>query len=254
MLTNCNYIGNVRYATKDEKRNFEVKGNHEPIISEELYNEAQELIGRISKKSYTKRPKEENYFSGILYCGKCGAGLVTHNDSSKNKNGEKVFKGGYRCVGYRRKTCNASNILHKNAERAFLNYLDQIEDFSAAHGRAPTVKEISKEFGVEESEVVFTLGSTRMPLSIYEQNDYKDEKSRELLDKLPAVDNQEEMVEKMQLKTALEKLPEREKKIIMLRYFRDMTQSEVAEVIGVSQVQISRIESKVFSEMKKMLG
>lgn len=63
-----------------------------------------------------------------------------------------------------------------------------IEDFSAAHGRAPTVKEISKEFGVEESEVVFTLGSTRMPLSIYDQNDYKDEKSRELLDKLPAVD------------------------------------------------------------------
>lgn len=132
MLTNCNYIGNVRYATKDEKRNFEVKGNHEPIISEELYNEAQELIGRISKKSYTKRPKEENYFSGILYCGKCGAGLITHNDSAKNKNGEKVFKGGYRCGGYRRKTCNASNILHKNAETAFLDYLEQIEDFFAA--------------------------------------------------------------------------------------------------------------------------
>ena len=126
-----------------------------------------------------------------------------------------------------------------------------IEDFSAAHGRAPTVKEISKEFGVEESEVVFTLGSTRMPLSIYEQNDYKDEKSRELLDKLPAVDNQEEMVEKMQLKTALEKLPEREKKIIMLRYFRDMTQSEVAEVIGVSQVQISRIEKKALAALRQ---
>ena len=93
-----------------------------------------------------------------------------------------------------------------------------------------------------------------MPLSIYEQNDYKDEKSRELLDKLPAVDNQEEMVEKMQLKTALEKLPEREKKIIMLRYFRDMTQSEVAEVIGVSQVQISRIENKIVSDMKKQLS
>ena len=104
-----------------------------------------------------------------------------------------------------------------------------IEDFSAAHGRAPTVKEISKEFGVEE-------------------------KSRERLDKLPAVDNQEEMVEKMQLKTALEKLPEREKKIIMLRYFRDMTQSEVAEVIGVSQVQISRIENKIVSDMKKQLS
>ena len=61
----------------------------------------------------------------------------------------------------------------------------------------------------------------------------------------------EEMVEKMQLKTALEKLPEREKKIIMLRYFRDMTQSEVAEVIGVSQVQISRIEKKALAALRQ---
>ena len=62
------------------------------------------------------------------------------------------------------------------------------------------------------------------------------------------------MLEKMQLKTALERLPEREKKIIILRYFRDMTQSEVAEVIGVSQVQISRIENRVVNEMKKQLS
>lgn len=129
-----------------------------------------------------------------------------------------------------------------------------IEDFSAAHGRAPSVREIAAEFGVEESEVVFTLGSTKMPLSIYEQSDYKDEKSRELLDTLPTVDNQDDMLEKMQLKTALERLPEREKKIIILRYFRDMTQSEVAEVIGVSQVQISRIENRVVNEMKKQLS
>ena len=58
----------------------------------------------------------------------------------------------------------------------------------------------------------------------------------------------------MQLRTAIEELPERERKIIMLRYFRDMTQSEVAEVIGVSQVQISRIESRVVAEMKRRLG
>lgn len=130
MLTNCNYIGNVRYATKDEERNFEVQGNHEPIIEIELYEETQELISKISKKSYTKRPKEENYFSGILYCGKCGAKLVTHDDYSKNKDGEKIFKGGYRCSNYIRKKCNASNILHKNVEKAFLEYIERIEDLS----------------------------------------------------------------------------------------------------------------------------
>ncbi len=131
MLTNCNYIGKVRYATKDEERNFEVQGNHEPIISNELYEEAQELISKISKKSYTKRPKEENYFSGVLYCAKCGARLITHNDLYKNKSGEKIFKSGYRCSNYIRKTCSASNISQKSVETAFMDYIEQIEDFSA---------------------------------------------------------------------------------------------------------------------------
>lgn len=131
MLTNCNYIGKVRYATKDEERNFEVQGNHEPIISTELYEEAQELISKISKKSYTKHPKEENYFSGVLYCSKCGAKFVTHNDIYKTKNGDKVFKVSYRCSNYIRKTCNASNISQKNVESAFMAYIEQIEDFSA---------------------------------------------------------------------------------------------------------------------------
>ncbi len=129
-----------------------------------------------------------------------------------------------------------------------------IEEERAQRGEAPSLREVAEHFNMEESEAVFVLGSSRMPLSLYGQGEYKDDKSRELLDTIAAVDNQEELIEHMQLKTALAELPERERKIIVLRYFRDMTQSEVAEVIGVSQVQISRIESKVFSEMKKMLG
>lgn len=129
-----------------------------------------------------------------------------------------------------------------------------IEEERALRGEAPSLREVAEHFNMEESEAVFVLGSSRMPLSLYGQGEYKDEKSRELLDTIAAVDNQEDLIEHMQLKTALSELPERERKIIVLRYFRDMTQSEVAEVIGVSQVQISRIESKVFSEMKKMLG
>lgn len=129
-----------------------------------------------------------------------------------------------------------------------------VEEYAAEHGAQPSVKEIAEKFGMEESEAVFVLGSSRMPVSIYEQSDYKDEKAASLVDRLPSVDDTDEMIENMQLKSAIEALPEREKKIIILRYFRDMTQSEVAEVIGVSQVQISRIESKVVSDMKRMLG
>ena len=129
-----------------------------------------------------------------------------------------------------------------------------IEEYSVKYGRPPTVAQIAEQFGVEESEAVFILGSSRMPVSIYEKGEYKDEDSRELLDRLPAADDQDDLIEKMQLKSAIAALPERERKIIYLRYFRDMTQSEVAEVIGVSQVQISRIESRIVSEMKEKLG
>ena len=73
------------------------------------------------------------------------------------------------------------------------------------------------------------------------------------MDKLPVEDRQEDIVESLQLKTAIEGLPEREKKVIMLRYFRDMTQSEVASMLGVSQVQVSRIENKIIEAFRKEL-
>ena len=129
-----------------------------------------------------------------------------------------------------------------------------IENYAIAHGRQPTVKELAEAFSMEEGDVVLTLGSTRMPVSIYEQTDYKDDKATTLAEKLPAKDGQEEMIDSMVLKAAIQKLPEREKKIVFLRYFRDMTQSEVAKAIGVSQVQISRIESKIMEQFRRDLS
>ena len=92
-----------------------------------------------------------------------------------------------------------------------------------------------------------------MPVSIYEQGDYKDEKGTTLAERLPAQEDQEDMIERLVLKEAIGKLPEREKKIVFLRYFRDLTQSEVARRIGVSQVQISRIEGKIMDKFKEEL-
>lgn len=129
-----------------------------------------------------------------------------------------------------------------------------IEAYTGEHGRQPTVKELAAAFALDEGEVVFTLGSSRMPVSIYEQSDYKDEKSVTLAEKLPSKDNQDDMIERLVLRQAIEKLPDRERKIVFLRYFRDMTQSEVAKAIGVSQVQISRIESRIMDRFKKELA
>ena len=78
-----------------------------------------------------------------------------------------------------------------------------IEEYTVVHGAPPTVKQIGEKFDMPESEVVFTMGSTHMPVSIYNQGEYKHEKTQELLDKLPVEDKQEDLIEILQLKTAI---------------------------------------------------
>lgn len=128
-----------------------------------------------------------------------------------------------------------------------------VTDYAAEHGVQPSVREIAEKFHLDESETVFVLGSSRMPVSLYGGGEYKDGGERELIETLPAKDDQEELIDRLLLRTAIESLSERDRKIIVLRYFRDMTQSEVAEKIGVSQVQVSRIESRIIREFREKL-
>lgn len=128
-----------------------------------------------------------------------------------------------------------------------------VEQFAAEHGCQPSVKTIADKFSMPESEVVFTMGSTHMPISLFAQSDYKDEKSQLLLDKISVDDKQEDILDLLELRAAISGLSERDKKVIILRYFRDMTQSEVANMMGVSQVQVSRIENKIMETFRKQL-
>ena len=129
-----------------------------------------------------------------------------------------------------------------------------IEEYVLANGKQPTVSVIAEKFSLDEAETVFIMGSSKMPLSLYGGADFKDGKERELIEMLPAKDDQDEWLDKMLLKGAIEALSDRDKKIIVLRYFRDMTQSEVAQKIGVSQVQVSRIENKIIKRFKEKLS
>lgn len=128
-----------------------------------------------------------------------------------------------------------------------------VEEYGIAHGRQPSVREIAQKFGLDETETVFVMGSSKMPVSLYSGADYKDGSERELIETLPSKDDFDEWLDKMLLRVAIEDLPERDRKIIVLRYFRDMTQSEVAQKIGVSQVQVSRIENRIIKEFRGKL-
>ena len=124
-----------------------------------------------------------------------------------------------------------------------------IEDYKQEKNCDPTIMEISNHFNISSQEVVFILDSSKMPVSIYENIDNDNE--NELLSCIMTEDNTEKNINKIILNDVIQTLPDREKKIILLRYFRDMTQSEIAKIFGISQVQISRIESKVLDKMRK---
>ena len=128
-----------------------------------------------------------------------------------------------------------------------------VEEYTIAHGKQPTVALIAEKFGMDEAEAVFTMGSSKMPVSLYSGTDFKDGNEHELIETLPSADDQEDWLDRMLLRGAIDELCERDRKIIVLRYFRDMTQSEVAKQVGVSQVQVSRIENRIIKEFREKL-
>lgn len=127
-----------------------------------------------------------------------------------------------------------------------------MEEFRNEKGREPTIAEIAEHFKTDEFEVVYTLDSTKMPLSLYEK--YDDDSSSYLIDNIKTIDGTEDMIDKIMIKDLIDSLDERDKKIILLRYYRDKTQSEVAKILGVSQVQVSRLESKILLYLKEKLS
>lgn len=125
-------------------------------------------------------------------------------------------------------------------------YTDQQEK---AGKPSPTVDELASVFECDESDIIFALDTTKMVLSLNESID--EDEDLTLGDKIADKNTPEKELDKLIIKDAISSLPERERKIIVLRYFRDKTQSEVAKELGVSQVQVSRLESKILAKIKE---
>jgi len=132
ILTNPNYIGKVRYSTDDKKRYFETEGRHESIIAEELYNEVQKKLSRFSKKSHTKRPREECFFCGTIFCGLCGARLYTNLHYKTSKRGEKKMLCAYRCPNAKKGLCTDVAFSHRVAEEELERYMMNINDMTVS--------------------------------------------------------------------------------------------------------------------------
>lgn len=114
----------------------------------------------------------------------------------------------------------------------------------------PTVDELAEKFGCEAGDIVFALDTSKCVVSL---NESGDEDGTPLGDRIPGAEAPEEDLDGIMLRDSISDLPEREKKLIILRYFRDKTQSEVATELGVSQVQVSRLESRILAKIREKL-
>ena len=126
-----------------------------------------------------------------------------------------------------------------------------VEQYQNDNGSPPTVEEIAKQLNMEPAEVVFAMDSSKMPVSIYEDCSDKDGKPIQLIDRLSG-EGYQQLVDKVVLNDMLSQLTPRERKLIIMRYYRDMTQGEIADKLGVSQVQVSRLEYKIMQKLKEL--
>ncbi|MDQ0256149.1 RNA polymerase sporulation-specific sigma factor [Evansella vedderi] len=127
------------------------------------------------------------------------------------------------------------------------------EELSKTLGRTPTVNEIAEKLDLTPEEVVFAQEASRQLTSIHETVYENDGDPITLLDQI-SDDGDLKWFDKIALRDEIDKLDERERLIVYLRYYKDQTQSQVAERLGISQVQVSRLEKKILKQLKDQLG
>jgi len=116
--------------------------------------------------------------------------------------------------------------------------------------REPTVDELGERLGMTPEDIVFAMEAVRNPVSIYEPA-FDDDNSKTLLIDTMSEHDDNAMIDSILLKEMIHKLDPKERQLIMLRFYSDKTQMEIAEVLGVSQVQVSRLITKTLNKLKK---
>lgn len=128
------------------------------------------------------------------------------------------------------------------------------ERLTSEKSREPTVEEIAKELDIKKEDVIFALDAIQDPISLFEPVYHDGSDALFVMDQVSDDKNTDlSLIENIVLSEAMNKLSDREKHIIELRFFDGKTQMEVAEEIGISQAQVSRLEKNALKSMKKYM-
>ena len=127
------------------------------------------------------------------------------------------------------------------------------ERYTKEHGKEPTIEFIAKELGVEKEEIAFSLDAIQDPLSLQEPIYNDGAENIYIMDQVKDNKNTDEFwAEQMTIAQAMKKLNDKEKLIINKRFFEGRTQMEVAEEIGISQAQVSRLEKNAIEHIRRL--
>ena len=129
------------------------------------------------------------------------------------------------------------------------------EKLMKEHQKEPTMNEIASEIGISKEEIVYALGAIQTPVSLYEPVYTDGGDALYVMDQIGDNKNTEEnWVKSIALKDAVKRLTQKEKEIIMLRFYEGRTQMEVAGELGISQAQVSRLEKNALRNMRNYLS
>lgn len=142
-----------------------------------------------------------------------------------------------------------SRSIKENQHRVYLAR----EKIEKELGREPSLKEIAEMLGMPPEEVAMTLDSAAEVESLYRTVYQSEGTDISLIDKIPEKENAEEhLLNRIFLEEILGKLESSDRKLLYMRYFQDMTQTQVAERLGVSQVQVSRMEKRILGKLRSL--
>ena len=122
---------------------------------------------------------------------------------------------------------------------------------SVSLGREPSISEIAEQTGLSPEEIALAENATAATESIHKQSG---DDGFTLENILTDTESEEKLVEKISLRQAIERLPDREKSVIKLRYYHGLTQDRASKVLGISQVQVSRIEKKALEKLRQFMA
>lgn len=129
------------------------------------------------------------------------------------------------------------------------------EELGIQLGKEPTIEEISKEMGVDAEEIIMAFEANAEVESLYKTIYQGDGNAIYLIDKLEETkDENQQLVDKLALHELLSTLEEKDQTLIRLRYFMEKTQTDIAKELGISQVQVSRLEKKILKNLRDKLA